>query len=74
MNKGMRIELVKGRAHWRWRMRDGNNEILCVSETFAGKGSALRAVDNVLGEFGCKRKSVDVHTVDKLYYVTWGRC
>lgn len=40
-------------SEWRWRLVDGNNEIVADSaEGYDSKSNARRAVDNVRGECG----------------------
>lgn len=47
------IEIVKGRAHWHWRIKDmGNHKILAASETFPSRYNAERAADGFLAEIG----------------------
>lgn len=41
--KGSRFEVFKARDGWRWRLRGGNNRIVCQSEGYTTKASALRA-------------------------------
>ncbi len=41
--KGPRFEVFKARDGWRWRLRGGNSRIVCQSEGYTTKASALRA-------------------------------
>ena len=44
MSRMPKYEIFQGGPeHWFWRLKAGNGEIICHSETFPSKGNAKRA-------------------------------
>lgn len=42
-----RFEVYPARDGYRWRLKDGNNEIVATSEAYTTKASARRGAENV---------------------------
>ena len=60
-----RVELYKGKAGWRWRIRAGNNETLANSEAYSSKTSATKSATKLANGLGVALIDPDAEVAPK---------
>lgn len=61
------FEVIEGRKGWRWRLRDGNGEIVAHGEHYTRKSDCLRGIENLRStvDEATRIEAVDARTSTK---------